>query len=193
MPTTIESLKEQFIQVHSGSSTFRGRAAVIGSGFGGLAAAIRLQSMGFETVCFEQRDKAGGRAYVYNDSGFTFDAGPTVITAPHSIEELFEAAGQAMKDSIELLPVDPMYRLQWPDGAQFDCVSDEARLVDQIRRISPADVAGYQTLRKLRRRQKNAARFRTNAMVDVFVCDVFWNQSPMGQPSPPYDIVWQSI
>ncbi len=143
MPTTIESLKEQFIQVHSGSSTFRGRAAVIGSGFGGLAAAIRLQSMGFETVCFEQRDKAGGRAYVYNDSGFTFDAGPTVITAPHCIEELFEAAGQVMKDSIELLPVDPMYRLQWPDGAQFDYVSDEARLVDQIRRISPADVAGY--------------------------------------------------
>ena len=69
MATTIESRKEQAIHVHAGSNRSRGRAAVIGSGFGGLAAAIRLQSMGFETVCFEGRDKAGGRAYVYNDAG----------------------------------------------------------------------------------------------------------------------------
>ena len=143
MATTTESRERQSHQFHARSSFLRGRAAVIGSGFGGLAAAIRLQSMGFETVCFEQRDKAGGRAYVYKDAGFTFDAGPTVITAPHCIEELFEAAGQSMKDSIELLPVDPMYRLQWPDGAQFDYVSDETRLVEEIRRISPNDVAGY--------------------------------------------------
>lgn len=120
-----------------------GRAAVIGSGFGGLAAAIRLQAMGFETVCFEGRDKPGGRAYVYQDSGFTFDAGPTVITAPHCIEELFAVAGKTMSDYVELLPVDPMYRLQWPDGQSFDYVSDEARLVEQIRRFNPADVEGY--------------------------------------------------
>ena len=72
-----------------------GRAAVIGSGFGGLAAAIRLQAMGFETVCYESRDRAGGRAYVYQDAGYTFDAGPTVITAPHCLEELFELAGES--------------------------------------------------------------------------------------------------
>ena len=83
MATTTESRESH--QFHARSSFLRGRAAVIGSGFGGLAAAIRLQSMGFETVCFEQRDKAGGRAYVYKDAGFTFDAGPTVITAPHCI------------------------------------------------------------------------------------------------------------
>jgi len=143
MSTTIESSVGQAVGGYLSPSPFRGRAAVIGSGFGGLAAAIRLQSMGFETVCFEGRDKPGGRAYVYNDAGFTFDAGPTVITAPHCLEELFEAAGQSMKDSIDLIQVDPMYRLQWPDGARFDYVSDEARLVEQIRRISPADVAGY--------------------------------------------------
>ena len=120
-----------------------GNAAVIGSGFGGLAAAIRLQAMGFETVCFEGRDKPGGRAYVYNDSGFTFDAGPTVITAPHCIAELFDVAGESMNDYVELLPVDPMYRLQWVDGQSFDYVSDESRLVEQIRRINPADVEGY--------------------------------------------------
>ena len=120
-----------------------GRAAVIGSGFGGLAAAIRLQSMGFETVCFEGRDQPGGRAYVYRDAGFTFDAGPTVITAPHCIEELFELSGRSMHDYVRLMPVDPMYRLRWMDGTSFDYVSDEARLIEQIRNLEPADVAGY--------------------------------------------------
>ncbi|MEM9826634.1 MAG: phytoene desaturase [Planctomycetota bacterium] len=121
----------------------RGRAAVVGSGFGGLAAAIRLQTMGFETVCYEARDLPGGRAYVYRDAGYTFDAGPTVITAPHCIEELFSGAGRQMDAYVELLPVDPMYRLQWKDGVTFDYVSDEPRLVEQIASISPRDVDGY--------------------------------------------------
>lgn len=121
----------------------RGRAAVIGSGFGGLAAAIRLQAMGFETVCYESRDRAGGRAYVYRDAGFTFDAGPTVITAPHCLEELFALSGESMADHVDLISVDPMYRLQWPDGMRFDYSSDESRLVEQIRRCSPGDVDGY--------------------------------------------------
>ena len=73
------------------------RAAVIGSGFGGLAAAIRLQAAGCDTVIFEKRDQPGGRAYVYRDNGFTFDAGPTVITAPHCLEELFAVAGKSMQ------------------------------------------------------------------------------------------------
>ena len=133
----------------------RGRAAVIGSGFGGLAAAIRLQAMGFETVCFEGRDKPGGRAYVYQDEGFTFDAGPTVITAPHCLEELFEVAGESMDEHVELLPVDPMYRLQWPDGQAFNYVSDEDRLLKEIRRISPADEAGYHRFADYSRRVFN--------------------------------------
>jgi phytoene desaturase len=120
-----------------------GRAAVIGSGFGGLAAAIRLQAMGFETVCYESRDRAGGRAYVYQDAGYTFDAGPTVITAPHCLEELFELAGESMSDHVDLIPVDPMYRLQWPDGMRFDYSNQESRLVEQIRNCSPGDVEGY--------------------------------------------------
>lgn len=124
-------------------SVYCGRAAVIGSGFGGLAAAIRLQAMGFETVCYESRDSPGGRAYVYRDHGYTFDAGPTVITAPHCLEELFAIAGETMSDHIDLLPVDPMYRLQWNDGATFDYTQNESRLVDQIRTISPGDVDGY--------------------------------------------------
>ncbi len=121
----------------------RGRAAVIGSGFGGLAAAIRLQTMGFDTVCFEGRDQPGGRAYVYRDAGFTFDAGPTVITAPNCIEELFELSGRSMADYVQLLPVDPMYRLRWMDGRSFDYVSDEPRLIEQIRLFELSDVDGY--------------------------------------------------
>ena len=118
-------------------------AAVIGSGFGGLASAIRLQAMGIQTTCYEARDKPGGRAYVYQDNGFTFDAGPTVITAPHCLEELFEVAGKSMKDYVKLRPVTPFYRLRWSDGVEFDYVGDEAELIEQIKRINPADVDGY--------------------------------------------------
>lgn len=121
----------------------RRRAAVIGSGFGGLAAAIRLQSMGFDTICYEAHDKPGGRAYVYEDGGFIFDAGPTVITAPHCLEELFELSGRRMDDYVRLLPVTPLYRLQWSDGVSFDYVADEAGLIEQVRRVSPGDVDGY--------------------------------------------------
>lgn len=131
------------IAMPSNARSKRGRAAVIGSGFGGLAAAIRLQAMGFETVCYEARDLPGGRAYVYQDAGFTFDAGPTVITAPHCLEELYAVAGETMQDHLDLIPVDPMYRLQWPDGSQFDYTGNEQRLVEQITKLSPQDVEGY--------------------------------------------------
>jgi len=119
------------------------RAAVIGSGFGGLALAIRLQASGFQTVVFEKRDQAGGRAYVYRDQGFTFDAGPTVITAPDCLRELFTVAGRSLDNYVELLPVRPFYRLFWQDGYRFD-YSDDAELIEaQIAAKSPDDVAGY--------------------------------------------------
>ena len=119
------------------------RAAVIGSGFGGLALAIRLQAAGCRTVIFEKRDQAGGRAYVYRDQGFTFDAGPTVITAPGCLRELFTLAGRSLHDYVELLPVKPFYRLFWQDGYRFD-YSDDAKLTEaQIAAKSPGDVAGY--------------------------------------------------
>lgn len=130
----------------------RRRAAVIGSGFGGLAAAIRLQSMGFDTVCYEAHDQPGGRASVYEDGGFIFDAGPTVITAPHCLEELFELSGRRMADYVRLLPVTPLYRLQWSDGVSFDYVADEAGLIEQVRRVSPGDVDGYRRFADYTRR-----------------------------------------
>ncbi len=119
------------------------RAAVIGSGFGGLALAIRLQAAGIQTTLVEQRDKPGGRAYVYQDQGFTFDAGPTVITAPGCLEELFALAGEQMSNHVDLLPVFPFYRLFWDDGHVFDYSNDLAAIERQIAARNPADVDGY--------------------------------------------------
>ncbi len=119
------------------------RAAVIGSGFGGLAVAIRLQASGFHTTVFEARDLPGGRAYVYRERGFTFDAGPTVITAPDCLEELAAVAGRRLADYARLLPVEPFYRLVWPDGDTFDYVGDEERMVAEIARRHAPDGAGY--------------------------------------------------
>lgn len=119
------------------------RAAVIGSGFGGLAVAIRLQAAGFATTIFEARDLPGGRAYVYRDGDYIFDAGPTVITAPHVLEELFAAAGRKLEHHVDLIPVDPFYRLIWPEGQPFDYTGDQKRMIAQIRARNPADVDGY--------------------------------------------------
>lgn len=118
-------------------------AIVIGSGFGGLALAIRLQSAGIATTVVEGRDGPGGRAYVWRDQGHVFDAGPTVITDPDSLRELWALSGQDMARDVTLLPVSPFYRLLWADGRQFDYVGDSAGLEAQIAAFDPADVAGY--------------------------------------------------
>ena len=120
------------------------RACVIGAGFGGLALAIRLQSAGVETTLVEARDKPGGRAYVWQRDGFTFDAGPTVITDPACLSELWALKGHRMADDVDLMPVNPFYRLNWPDGSTFDYSNDEAALRAEIARISPRDVTGYE-------------------------------------------------
>jgi phytoene desaturase len=119
------------------------RAAVIGSGFGGLTLAVRLQAAGIATTVIEKRDKPGGRAYVYEDKGYTFDGGPTIITAPPSLEEVFAAAGRDMSDYITLLPVMPFYRLYWEDGYTFDYSNDLEATTQQIADKSLGDVDGY--------------------------------------------------
>lgn len=129
-----------------------GRAAIIGSGFGGLSLAIRLQAAGVQTVLYEARDKPGGRAYVFERDGFVFDAGPTVITAPHCIDELFELAGRRREDYVEFLPVTPFYRLVWGDGTVFDYSSDPVEMRRQIEALEPGDVAGYERFVEYSRR-----------------------------------------
>jgi len=119
------------------------KTVVIGAGFGGLALAIRLQAAGIPTVLLEQRDKPGGRAYVWHDQGFTFDAGPTVITDPTALEALFTLAGKRMEDYVRLLPVKPFYRLCWESGKTLDYANDSAELEAQIAQFNPRDVEGY--------------------------------------------------
>lgn len=118
-------------------------AVVIGSGFGGLALAIRLQAAGIQTTIIEARDKPGGRAYYWERDGFIFDGGPTVITDPPCLTQLWALTGHDMAQDVELLPVMPFYRLNWADGTNFDYSNDEAKLRSEIAKLNPADVAGY--------------------------------------------------
>jgi phytoene desaturase len=117
--------------------------AIIGAGFGGLALAIRLQSAGIATTVIEARDKPGGRAYHWVRDGHVFDAGPTVITDPDCLKELWALSGADIARDVDLLPVTPFYRLSWPDGGQFDYTNDDELLDAQIAALDPADVAGY--------------------------------------------------
>jgi len=119
------------------------RAVVIGSGFGGLAAAIRLAARGYAVTVCEQLDAPGGRAYVYRQDGFTFDAGPTIITAPFLFEELWALCGRRFADSVDLRAITPYYRIRFDDGDHFDYSGDSEAMKAQIARLSPADVAGF--------------------------------------------------
>jgi phytoene desaturase len=119
------------------------RAIVVGAGFGGLALAIRLQSAGVETTIVEARDKPGGRAYFWQKDGFTFDAGPTVITDPAALRELWGLTGQDIASDVDLMPVMPFYRLNWRDGTSFDYSNNDAQLHAEIARLNTDDVAGY--------------------------------------------------
>lgn len=123
----------------------RQRIVVIGAGFGGLAAAVRLAARGHEVTLLEQRDQPGGRAYVYRQDGFTFDGGPTVITAPWLIDDLFTLAGRRREDYLTLKSIDPFYRIFFPDGVHFDYSGDSARMEIEMRLLgaSDADIAGY--------------------------------------------------
>ena len=116
---------------------------MIGAGLGGLALAIRLQSAGHAVTLIEARDKPGGRAYWWERDGFTFDAGPTVITDPACLQELWALSGDQLERDVSLVPVSPFYRLNWPDGSQFDYSNDEPTLRAEIAKLNPDDVAGY--------------------------------------------------
>jgi phytoene desaturase len=149
----------------------RRSAIVIGSGFGGLATALRLQSMGFDTTVLEKLDGPGGRAYTRKVDGFTFDMGPTVLTVPHFIEELFAlepgkagltapdfpthtltgqritsgiSGGPATSRYVDIVPILPFYRIYFDDGTYFDYDGDPERTRAQIRAISPRDLEGYE-------------------------------------------------
>jgi phytoene desaturase len=119
-------------------------AIVIGSGFGGLAAAVRLACRGWRVQVLEKLDGPGGRAYVWHLDGYTFDAGPTIITMPQMFEELWSLCGRRLADDVKLQLMDPFYRVRFDDGTHFDYTNDPQAMRVQVERISPADVAGYE-------------------------------------------------
>jgi len=122
----------------------RPHALVIGGGFGGLAAAVRLGARGYGVTVLERLDAPGGRAYVNRQDGFTFDCGPTMVTAPFLLEELWKVAGRKFEDDIELRPVSPFYRIRFDDGETFDACGDPETMRAQVARLSARDLTGYE-------------------------------------------------
>jgi phytoene desaturase len=120
------------------------KIVVIGSGFGGLSAAIRLQAQGHQVTILEKLDKPGGRAYVFERDGFQFDGGPTIITAPWMIDDIFAAAGTRTSDYIEIVPINPFYNVRFEDGSVFRYTGERAQVLSEIQRFNPDDLDGYE-------------------------------------------------
>ncbi|MFK7830910.1 MAG: phytoene desaturase [Congregibacter sp.] len=123
-------------------------AIVIGSGFGGLAAATRLSVRGYRVTVLEKLDAPGGRAYVFKQDGFTFDAGPTIITAPFLLEELWSICGRKFSDDVDLRTMNPFFRLRFDDGDTFDYSGDPDLMRREIERVAPGDLPGYESFLK---------------------------------------------
>jgi phytoene desaturase len=117
--------------------------SIIGSGFGGLAEAIRLQNRGFSVTIFEKRAKVGGRAYQLIKDGYTFDMGPSLITAPFVIERVFERAGKKMSDYLDLTPLDPFYRIYFHDGSLLDYNGNPEAMKAAMASFNTADAGQY--------------------------------------------------
>jgi len=124
------------------------KSIVIGSGFGGIAAALRLKAKNHNVTLIEKHSDLGGRARVFKKNGFTFDGGPTVITAPHLIQELFELFNKKSENYIELAPLKTWYRFIFEDGTKFNYSGDENQMKKQIEEINKDDVKGYEELVK---------------------------------------------
>jgi phytoene desaturase len=131
------------------STKRRARALVIGSGFGGLAAAIRLGARGYAVTVLERLDRPGGRGRVYKKDGFTFDSGPTIVTLPRAFEELWELCGKRMADDVDLRPLDPFYNVRFADGSVFAYRGGLEETKAEIERFSPGESANYERFMKL--------------------------------------------
>ena len=116
---------------------------IIGSGFGGLAEAIRLQARGFDVAILEKNAMAGGHAYQFKKNGYTFDMGPSLITAPEIIKSVFRAAGKNIEDYLELIKLDPYYRIYFHDKTYLDYSGDTQQMKAQMTAFNPADAQNY--------------------------------------------------
>ncbi|MEO0465027.1 MAG: phytoene desaturase family protein [Pseudomonadota bacterium] len=162
-------------------------AVVIGAGFGGLAAAVRLAGKGYRVTLVEKLDGPGGRAYTYNRDGFVFDAGPTLLTAPHIFEDVWQAGGGTLSDDIDLRPCDPFYKIRFDDGDTITYKDDHEHMRAEIARISPSDLDGYErylemseqiydvAFEKLGTQPFHSLAFTMANMVDLIKLGGFWS------------------
>ncbi|MEF3275210.1 MAG: phytoene desaturase [Chloroflexus sp.] len=116
---------------------------IVGGGLGGLATAIRLAAQGRHVILCEQNERVGGKLNLHQAAGYTFDTGPSLLTMPWVIRDLFSVAGRRMEDYLCLEQVEPTCRYFWPDGVRFDAWQRLPQLIQEIERISPADVPGF--------------------------------------------------
>ena len=128
------------------------KTIVVGAGFGGLAAALRARALGHDVTLLERLPTLGGRGRVIEEGQFRFDGGPTVITAPFLLEELFALFDENLADHVELIPVTPFYRIVFADGRHFDYTGDRDAMCREIERFAPGDIPGY--LRLLARSER---------------------------------------
>jgi len=140
------SLKDRGWSSNTTHMNARPKALVIGAGFGGLASAIRLSHQGYEVEILEKLDAPGGRAYVHRQDGFTFDAGPTIITAPFLLEELWALCGKKMSDDVDLRAMTPFYKIRFHNGQTFDYSGDTEAMCKEIAKFDSKDIAGYHAL-----------------------------------------------
>ena len=119
---------------------------IIGSGFGGLAAALRMRAKGFDVTLVEKHSDLGGRARVFKKDKFIYDGGPTVITAPHLFEELFSLFDKKISDYVKIVPLDLWYRFVFNDGETFDYTGNDKSMEEQVRKFSTKDFIGYKKL-----------------------------------------------
>ena len=122
------------------------KVIVVGSGFGGLASALRLRAKGYEVTLVEKHPDLGGRARVFKKDNFIYDGGPTVITAPYLIKELFSLYNKKISDYAEIVPLDLWYRFVFSDGETFDYSGNEKLMEKEIKKFSEKDYAGYNNL-----------------------------------------------
>ena len=123
------------------------KAIVVGSGFGGIASALRLRAIGYDVEVFEKLDQIGGRARVFKKSGYTFDAGPTVITAPFLFDELFEIFNKKRERYIKFVKLDPWYRFYFSENNKFFDYSECLKKTEkEISKFNSSDVKGYYNL-----------------------------------------------
>lgn len=168
------------------------KALVIGAGFGGIAAALRLRAKGYEVLLLDRCSQLGGRAQVFNVQGYRHDAGPTVITAPFLFEELFQLFGEQFADHVTLVPLKPWYRFVFSDGDTFDYGGTLADTLAEIRRIEPDDCEGYLQLLEHSQRIFNVG-FTELSATPFHRFTTMLRQIPRLLGLRSYETVWQLV